>query len=384
MCDATTEFWVLDLSHNNLSGTIPSCLLSKPRLQILNLKGNNFQGNISSFPDSCNLRTLDLSGNNLEGHLPRSIVACQGLEVFDVANNQLTGNFPSWLRSMPRLRVLVLRSNNFSGAWGSQGTECNFTMLQIFDISSNNFSGTLPKECFSSWNAMMVNTKEKEWNQQDQIIGFSPQLRGMYYQQTVTVTVKGIVTELVKILTIFTIIDLSNNNFEGEIPVSIGNLTSLYGLNFSSNALTGTIPSTFGNLKHLESLDLSRNKMTGEIPFQLAGLSSLSVLNVSFNKLTGKIPSGGQFQTFQSSSFQGNVGLCGFPLSKDCNTTTESPPNGLHSVEEKAKNEFDWVLFAVTFLGFVVGACMVIGPQYFWKKGRQWANEHINKLLNIG
>ncbi|KAI3902780.1 hypothetical protein MKW92_052144 [Papaver armeniacum] len=184
----------------------------------------------------------------------------------------------------------------------------------------------------------------------------------MYYQQTVTVTVKGIVTELVKILTIFTIIDLSNNNFEGEIPVSIGNLTSLYGLNFSSNALTGTIPSTFGNLKHLESLDLSRNKMTGEIPFQLAGLSSLSVLNVSFNKLTGKIPSGGQFQTFQSSSFQRNVGLCGFPLSKDCNTTTESPPNGLNSVEEKAKNEFDWVLFAVTFLGFVVGACMVIGP----------------------
>ncbi|KAI3872128.1 hypothetical protein MKX03_033189 [Papaver bracteatum] len=375
MCDATTEFWVLDLSHNNLSGTIPSCLLSKPRLQILNLKGNNFHGNISSFPDSCNLRTLDLSGNNLEGHLPGSIVSCEGLEVFDVAKNQLNGNFPSWLRNMPRLSVLVLRSNNFFGAWGSQGTGCNFTMLQIFDISSNNFSGTLPKECFSSWNAMMVNTEEKEWNQHDQIIGFSPRLRGIYYQQTVMV--KGIFSVIVKIpsiLTIFTIIDLSNNNFEGEIPISIENLTSLYGLNFSSNVLTGRIPSTFGNLKHLESLDLSRNKMTGEIPFQLAVLLSLSVLNVLFNKLNGKIPSGSQFQTFQSSSFQGNVGLCGFPLTKDCNTTTESPPNGLNSVEEKSlgsKNEFDWVLFVVTFLGFVVGACMVIGPQYFWKKGRR-------------
>ncbi|KAI3869063.1 hypothetical protein MKX03_005005 [Papaver bracteatum] len=139
-------------------------------------------------------------------------------------------------------------------------------------------------------------------------------------------------------------------------------------------------------LTHLESLDLSRNNLTGKIPFQLASLSSLTVLNVSFNKLVGEIPSGGQFQTFESSSFQGNVGLCGFPLSNGCNTTVESPPNRSRSKDENAsgsKDEFDWVLFVVTFLGFVLGAGMVIGPQYFWEKGRQWANKCINKILRI-
>ncbi|KAI3848268.1 hypothetical protein MKW92_023797 [Papaver armeniacum] len=152
-------------------------------------------------------------------------------------------------------------------------------------------------------------------------------------------------------------------------------------LNFSSNALTGSIPATFGNLKHLESLDLSQNKLTGEIPFQLADLSFLSVLNLSFNKLVGKIPSGGQFQTFQSSSFEGNAGLCGFPPSKDCIGNTESPQDSSSSISEE--DEFDWILFALSFLGFLVGASLVIGPQFYWKKGRRWANEFINKILHL-
>ncbi|MCL7044342.1 hypothetical protein MKW94_024380 [Papaver nudicaule] len=151
----------------------------------------------------------------------------------------------------------------------------------------------------------------------------------MYYQQTVMVTSKGLNVELVKIQTIFTSIDFSNNGFEGEIPESIGNLTSLYILNFSSNALTGPIPPNFGNLTHVESLDLSHNQLTREIPFQLAGLSFLSVLKLSFNKLVGKIPSGNQFQTFPPSSFEGNDGLCGSPLPKECTRISESPQSVL-------------------------------------------------------
>ncbi|MCL7034216.1 hypothetical protein MKW94_005219 [Papaver nudicaule] len=140
---------------------------------------------------------------------------------------------------------------------------------------------------------------------------------------------------------------------------------SLYTLNLSSNAITGRIPLTIRNLTHLESLDLSRNKLVGHIPVQLAGLAFLSALNLSFNKLVGKIPSG-------------NYGLCGFPLSKNCTSTVELPPRVSNS-----EDGFDWVLLGVTFIGFVVGASMVIGPQYFWKKLREWANERINKILNI-
>ncbi|KAI3848404.1 hypothetical protein MKX03_036252 [Papaver bracteatum] len=363
----------LDLSYNNLSGPIPPCILRFT--EVLLLRGNNFQGNIPEtlFVDYCNLKTLDLNGNRFNGHLPRSLANCTMLEVLDFGNNQYTGGFPSWLGNMSHLRVLVLRSNKFYGPWGNQGTKCNLPKLQIIDLSSNKFSGFISNECFSSWKAMMVTKRIHE----DDILGV--QLNDTRdYQQTVTVTSKGINMKVVKIRTSFTSIDFSNNLFEGEIPEAIGNLTSLYILNFSRNALTGPIPSTFGNLTHLESLDLSHNMLTGEIPSQIAGLSFLSVLNFSFNKLAGKIPSGNQFQTFTADSFIGNDGLCGAPLSKECSYISKLPQNGSSS-----NDDFDWVLLVVTFLGFLVGASIVIGPQYFCKRGREWANELMNKMLRI-
>ncbi|KAI3880655.1 hypothetical protein MKW92_005496 [Papaver armeniacum] len=359
---------VLDLSHNSFSGPIPQCLGSMANLIVLNLKGNNLQGTIpETFQQTCSMRTLNLNQNRFEGEVAKSLANCTMLEVLDVGNNRLTGTFPSWLGSMQQLHVLVLRSNQFFGPWGNQGSDCNFPTLQIFDISNNNFSGILSNECFLSWKAMMINEKESDWNSKDQILNFN--LSIMNYQQTVTVTSKEMELELVKIQTIFTSIDFSNNDFEGEIPTSIGNLMSLCVLNFSNNALAGPIPSTFGNLTHLESLDLWRNKLTGEIPYQLAALSFLSTLKLSFNKLVGKIPSGNQMQTFPSSSFEGNDGV------------SESPRNG--STSKNDDYEFDWILFLVTFLGLVTGACMVIGPLYFWKKWREWANQRINRILNI-
>ncbi|KAI3896989.1 hypothetical protein MKX03_015813 [Papaver bracteatum] len=361
---------VLDASHNSFSGPIPQCLGSMANLIVLDLKGNNLQGTIP-----------DIFTKLFEGEVAKSLVKCTMLEVLDVGNNRLTGTFPSWLGSMQQLHVLVLRSSHFFGPWGNQGSDCNFPTLQIFDISYNNFSGVLSNECFLSWKSMKINEEESEWNRKDQILNINLSYIYMYYQETVTVRMKEMEVELVKIQTIFTSIDFSNNDFEGEIPKSIGNLTSLCVLNFSNNALTGTIPSNFGNLTHLESLDLSRNKLTGEIPFQLASLSFLSTLKLSFNKLVGKIPSGNQMQTYPSSSFEGNDGLCGIPLSKECNSVVESPRNG--STSKNDHYEFDWILFLVTFLGFVTGACMVIGPQYFWKQGREWVNQRINRILNI-
>ncbi|XP_026384931.1 receptor-like protein 33 [Papaver somniferum] len=372
---------VLDLSHNNLSGEIPSCLVGFiPSLAVLNLRGNNFDGIIPEiFPESCTLETLDLNGNQFEGQLPRSLVNCAMLEVLDLGNNQLTGDFPSWLGSMSNLRVLVLRSNRFHGPLGNT-TGLGFQKLQIVDISFNKFTGTLCSKCFFSWTGMMVNVDETQSNHQ--ILGFKfLELSRLYYQNKVTVTSKVLDIELVKFFTTFAFIDFSNNEFEGEIPRVIGNLSSLYALNLSRNAFSGTVPSSIGNLGRLESLDLSQNKLTGEIPLQLTELTFLSVLNLSFNQLEGKIPSGSQFQTFEVNSFEGNDGLCGAPISNSCTITESSPQNGWKPDNEL--HEFDWVLLMVSFMGFLVGAGMIIGPQFFWKKGREWANEHLNKFLNI-
>ncbi|KAL7207608.1 hypothetical protein ACSBR1_029540 [Camellia fascicularis] len=80
------------------------------------------------------------------------------------------------------------------------------------------------------------------------------------------VVMKGFEIEYTRILMVFSIIDLSSNNFQGDIPKSIAKLNSLRGLNLSHNNLTGHIPTSLANLTNLESLDLSSNKLVGEIP----------------------------------------------------------------------------------------------------------------------
>ncbi|CAN1267799.1 Receptor-like protein 41 [Linum perenne] len=114
--------------------------------------------------------------------------------------------------------------------------------------------------------------------------------RGYSYNDSVTVIVKGIEREYPKILTIFVLLDVSNNNFTGEIPETIAHLEYLQLLNLSNNHFTGHIPRSFEQLKKLESLDFSSNNLSGNIPSQLTKLTFLALLNVSNNNFTGEIP----------------------------------------------------------------------------------------------
>jgi Leucine-rich repeat (LRR) protein len=80
------------------------------------------------------------------------------------------------------------------------------------------------------------------------------------------------------------------NNLIGTIPVEIGNLSQLEGLNLSFNHLTGTIPKEIGNLSELINLSLDYNNLTGNLPLELFNLSKLEVLHLPANQLLGEIP----------------------------------------------------------------------------------------------
>ncbi|XP_058202579.1 receptor-like protein 7 [Rhododendron vialii] len=73
---------MVDLSDNNLNGTIPSCLASSSEdLLMLNLSGNSFQGSIpSTFTMNCQLLMIDLGQNQLQGPVPKSLANCAMLE----------------------------------------------------------------------------------------------------------------------------------------------------------------------------------------------------------------------------------------------------------------------------------------------------------------
>ena len=182
-------------------------------------------------------------------------------------------------------------------------------MLRIIDLSQNEFTGHLPAKFFHSFEAMMnADGHKMDLNY----------MGGSYYQDSVTIVLKGNEIHMEKILNTFTTIDLSNNKFQGKIPNIIGKLNSLRLLNLSHNSLVGHIPISLGDLTDLESLDLSENQLVGNIPVQLTSLTFLAVLNLSHNHLVGPIPLGKQFYTFENYSYTGNLGLCGFPLTKKC------------------------------------------------------------------
>jgi hypothetical protein len=200
------------------------------------------------------------------------------------------------------------------------------------------------------------------------------------YQDTVIVTFKDAALSINKIQTAFKVIDFSNNSFEGSIPGSIGRLVSLHGLDMSHSNFTGKIPSELGNLTRLESMDLSCNSLSGEIPQEFTSLTSLSWSNLSYNNLTGRIPQGNQFLSFPSSLFEGNAGLCGIQLSKQCdNPGPDSTTRSISAPEPNTlwQDRLDAIIFFLfDGLGFGVGfALAIIFRSFYHIEG--WLGKHM-------
>ncbi|XP_004305548.1 PREDICTED: receptor-like protein 12 [Fragaria vesca subsp. vesca] len=373
---------VLDLSNNSLSGDIPQCLTQKgsPRSRsVLNLSRNKLTGTIpDKFQEGCELETLDLSRNQIQGQFPKSLVHCSSLVVLNLGNNYITDSFPCGLMNISTLHVLVLQSNKFYGSIGCPNTNDTWSVLQVIDLAHNNFSGDMPGRMLLMWKAMMSNTDDSPTT-----LGYSnpqdgPTTPQVYYADAITTIIKGLEFHLVKIPNIFTLIDFSSNKFNGSIPEEIGELKSLYVLNLSNNAFTGRIPSSFGQMQQLESLDLSNNQLSGTIPQQMAKLSFLAVLDLSNNQLVGRIPTGTQFSTFPRTSFEGNKGLSGPPLTTDA---LLPPPTSNGSLRPPSSgNEIDWNIISAE-IGFTCGFGLAVGSLLFCKRWRKWYFRAMRSVL---
>ncbi|XP_074334044.1 receptor-like protein 7 [Apium graveolens] len=358
---------VLNLSHNNLSGILPICQSNLTRLLVFDLRKNNIQGSLpSTLSNFRNLKSLNLHGNKLQGGFPSSFAEFDKLETLDLGSNQINDTFPQCLEALPNLQVLVLKSNKFYGTMNkSSEVEHPFQSLRIIDISYNDFSGPLPVTYFRNFMAMMngeVNKIKRSY------------MERQYYSDSTNLVIKGHEIQLNRILTVFTTIDLSKNNFEGKISEYTGNLLSLRFLNLSHNHLTGHIPPSIANLTVLESLDLSSNQLEGEIPGQLTGLYSLALLNLSYNKLRGHIPQGFQFNIFEIDSYVGNLGLCGKPLSKKCGHDNVTEEEDQEEDDDYFFGGFTWEAVVIGYgcgvvPAFIAGYLMLLARKPKWFAG---------------
>ncbi|KAM3238014.1 hypothetical protein P3L10_013044 [Capsicum annuum] len=187
-----TSLRVLDLARNNLKGAIPQCLGNmNDQLVVLDMQHNSLSWNLqTTFSSGSQLKSFNLHGNNLEGKIPTSLANCKQLEVLDLRNNNL--------------------NDAFLCGW-----------LQMVDLSCNAFTAELPTSLFHNLKSMK-RIDDTMMAQRD-------------YQDSVTVVTKGMELEVVRILSLYTTMDLSSNKFEGHIPSVLGDLIALRVLNLSHN-----------------------------------------------------------------------------------------------------------------------------------------------------
>ncbi|KDP30011.1 hypothetical protein JCGZ_18583 [Jatropha curcas] len=119
---------------------------------------------------------------------------------------------------------------------------------------------------------------------------------------------------------------LNNNNFSGNFPDSIASLHRLKVIVLAENQISGPIPISLLKLNRLYLLYLQDNSFIGTIP--PLNQTSLRFFNVSNNKLSGPIPLAPALIRFNTSSFSGNVALCGEQIQNLCNNTAFGPTAG--------------------------------------------------------
>ncbi|GMI78928.1 hypothetical protein like AT2G34930 [Hibiscus trionum] len=364
----------IDLSRNKLIGSIPSSIGNCVYLKVLDLGNNNLSGVIAdALGQLLQLQSLHLNNNNLTGSIPPSFKNLSSLETLDLGNNGLSGNIPPWIGDgFPALRIISLRSNSFSGEIPSKLS--NLSSLQILDLAENSFTGSIP----ASLGDLKAMAKEQN------IIQYLlyGKYRGVYYEESLTVNLKNQTQKFTKTLSLVTSIDLSGNNLNGDFPESLTKLSGLIFLNLSRNHISGDIRGSISNLHQLSSLDLSRNNLTGEIPPGLSSLSFMAYLNLSNNHLSGAIPYTRQLTTFEASSFEGNPGLCGDPLTIKCGKGGVDNGGTVEGGKSDEGIVGKWFYMSVG-LGYAAG---ILVPVIVISARRDWVDSYfgfVEKFIDI-
>ncbi|XP_014508813.1 probable LRR receptor-like serine/threonine-protein kinase At4g36180 isoform X1 [Vigna radiata var. radiata] len=367
----------LDISDNQLSGDIPDCWKQINSLVYLDLSHNNFSGKIpTSMGWLLDLQVLLLRNNNLVEGIPLSIRNCTELVMLDLSENKLSGPIPDWIGTKKELQILNLGKNEFFGSLPLM--VCCLRNLHILDLSLNSLSGKIPK-CINNLTSMTKTTSSIYDERHVYELKNFPLGRIPYYLNA-WLTWKGSKQKFMdKGLSLLKIIDLSSNHFSEEIPIEIEKLSGLISLNLSRNNLIGKIPSNIGNMTSLDSLDLSRNRLGGSIPPSLTQIYGLGALDLSHNHLTGEIPKSTQLQSFNKSSYEGNLDLCGPPIEKLCIDGKPTQKSNVIVYKDEYSffnNEF----FISMGIGFALSFWMVFGSILF---KRSWQRSYFNFLNNL-
>jgi Leucine-rich repeat (LRR) protein len=225
----------LDLSYNNMGGTLPSEIGNLTALTLLHLGSNQIGGSIPvEIGNLTNLTNIYLYNNQLSGTIPAEIGNLANVTRMNLSGNQLSGALPAEIGNLANLTTLDLCYNQLSGLIPVEiGRLTNLSVLWLVE---NQLSGSIPSELFT--------------------------------------------------LTQMSDLRLRTNSLSGPIPATIINMPDLEILDLRWNQFTGPIPDEITSLTGLVYIYLTDNQFTS-LP-QLGSLTTLNTLNIDENQFTFK------------------------------------------------------------------------------------------------
>lgn len=238
---------------NNLTGEISEKIYKLQEVNYLQLVCNYITGGLSYLTELYKLELLDLTYNFINDIIPNDIGNLVDLNAISLSDNFIHGSIPKSIG--------------------------NLELLTYINLADNNLNGTIPIE-FS----MM-----KELS--DILISNNPLLTG---------DIEYILINMNKLA----YLEMSNCNFTGRLPV-INSTVDFGYINFRNNNFEGDIPVSWGNIKSVPQIYIGRNKISGGLKNVLF-IPELYLLDVSYNSFEGVFPVELMYTTVNKLMAEGN------------------------------------------------------------------------------
>jgi Leucine-rich repeat (LRR) protein len=317
--DGNRRVTAINLSGNNLNGTLPVELGNLSKLVTLKINGNKIRGNLPSLSENTELTTFWVQNNRLY--------------FSNLTASEITPADVTSYTYQPQDTIIPLSFDQFDSELTVEAVADGNDVYSWYrsTVGIGNLTQTIPVETEGSYNCVLTNTvysaltlytdtiavafstvsdsialvhlynetNGAQWtNHSNWLTGkintwFGVTLDGSRRVQKLLLPrnkLAGTITPLVGNLTHLTQLNLSNNELSGHVPTEIENLTQLTILRLYSNQLTGTIPTGINRLTLLTELGLHSNQLTGTIPSGITSLTALQSLKLGHNLLTGTIP----------------------------------------------------------------------------------------------
>lgn len=297
---------ILDLSYNNLRGSVPTEIGTLTNLTYLDLSNNNLGGVITEehFVGLMNLKEIDLSFNNLSVVVDADWIQPFRLESAGFASCHLGPLFPVWLRQQ-LLHITKLDISSTGLVGNIPDWFWSFSKAASLDMSYNQLNGNLPTD-MSGMAFLELNLGSN--NLTGQMPPFPRNIRKLDISNN---SFSGIMPHKIEAPLLQTLV-VSSNQIGGTIPESICELKNLLFLDLSNNLLEGEIPQC-SDIERLEFCLLGNNNLSGTFPAFLRNCTSMVVLDLAWNNLSGRLPSwirelySLQFLRLSHNSFSGNI-----------------------------------------------------------------------------